>query len=582
MKNVLGFICTFLLTLSVLQTYSQSISVLENRLKTAKGIDQIKILLDLSEAYMTKDLEKSLKYSEKALSLTKKTKVTPELKAEIFNTLGNVHYYRKDYSKSVKYYEESLDLKMNKASDNEIAKSYYNIALLYEKIGKRSKAENNYERGVDYATKADNVTIQAYCYRNLAFLNEMEGNYKKSSGYMKQYIIIKDLSFSETQDILKTVIDKEKQLREEKEIQVKVLEEDTLKKAQKIDTLNLQKEIAEQEIEISVKNQELQKAEIQRHKMQLYILFGWIVIVIIIGLYILRSYLQKKKVNTLLLYKNAEIRQQKYEIESQNSMLLDQKVRIEQSHRQITDSINYAKRIQKALLRIEKPIEDSFSEYFLYYKPRDIVSGDFYWVNKFKDNIIVVAADCTGHGVPGAFMSMLGISLLNELVLSEGMDNPGLILNALRSRVKMYLKQTGKIDESKDGMDMALIIINTTNLEAKYSGANNPIYIIRENNLMEYKATKNPIGIYLNEQNFRTDEIQLQRGDRVYLFSDGYMDQFGGLNGLKLKSGKFKEMLLSINQKTMEEQKDLLEKAFNIWRGKYDQVDDILILGIKL
>jgi len=194
----------------------------------------------------------------------------------------------------------------------------------------------------------------------------------------------------------------------------------------------------------------------------------------------------------------------------------------------------------------------------------------------------VVAADCTGHGVPGAFMSMLGISLLNELVLSEGMDNPGMILNALRNRVKTYLKQTGKIDESKDGMDMALIIINTINLEAKYSGANNPIYIIRENNLLEYKATKNPIGIYLNEQDFKTEDIQLQRNDRIYLFSDGYMDQFGGANGLKLKSGKFKEMLLGINQKPMEEQKNLLEKAFNIWRGKYDQVDDILILGIKL
>jgi serine phosphatase RsbU (regulator of sigma subunit) len=512
----------------------------------------------------------------------RKAKISNDLKSRLYNSLGTIYYYQKDYSKSVKYYEESLELKIDKASNNEKAKSYYNIALIYEKMGKKQKAESNYEKSLDFAITANNIVIQAYCYRNLAFLNEIKGFYEKSSEYLKQYIIIKDLSFSESQDLLKSEIQLEKQLREEKETLVKVLVKDTTEKAAMIENLNLKNQLAQQEIELSEQKQKLQKAEIQRHKMQLYVMFGWIIIIIIFGLVILRGYLQKKKTNRILLSNNTEIELQKAEIELQNEKLLDQKIRIEASHRQITDSITYAKRIQKALLRVEKPIEEAFSEYFILYKPRDIVSGDFYWIGRIRGEIVIAAADCTGHGVPGAFMSMLGISLLNELIMNEGMNNPGDILNSLRQRLKMYLKQTGKIDESKDGMDMALIVINPNTFEVKYAGANNPIYIIRDRLLTEYKAIKNPIGIYLNEQDFRSETIQLQKGDRIYMFSDGYIDQFGGENGYKLKSGKFKELLLALHTKPMDEQKQMLDKAFNAWRGKYDQVDDILILGIKL
>jgi serine phosphatase RsbU (regulator of sigma subunit) len=586
MKHFIKILYTAIFLLSVYKVDSQSIPQLEKQLNNSSGIEEINILVALSESYLEKDLIKSQKYGEQALELSKKTNIPLNLKLQMYNSLGATYFYQTNYTKSVKYYEESLNITKNTASNGDIAQAYYNIALLYDKTGKQQKAENSFEKSLEYAKKSNNKTIQVYCYKALSIINELNGNFEKSARYLKQYIKVKDLSFNETQNILRTKIDQEKQLREEKEIQVKDLEKDTLKKAVELDSLITVKEMIEKqrelEKEISRKNQEIQKTEIARQKMRSYVLFGFVIFVIIIVIIIFRSYLHKKRTNILLVNKNFEIQQQKEEIETQNGLLLEQKIRIEESHKQITDSINYAKRIQNALLHIETPLELLFQEHFILYNPRDIVSGDFFWIEKIKNKIVVVAADCTGHGVPGAFMSMLGIALLNEQVIPERLENPGEILDILRSKVKLYLKQTGKIEESKDGMDMAMVIIDTEDLTAKYSGANNPLYVIRENNLMEYKSTRNPIGIYINEKQFEIQQIKLEKDDKLYLFSDGFVDQFGGEKGAKLKSKKFKELLIQINNKSMDDQKIFLEKALNEWKGKYEQVDDILVLGLKI
>jgi serine phosphatase RsbU (regulator of sigma subunit) len=555
---------------------------LEARFNKAEGIEKIEIGLQLSETYMDRDLGKSLNYAEKALELSNKTKLSPKLESQLYNTLGAIHFFMSNYAKSVKYYEDGLPATIKTSSNNDIAKAYYNIALLYDKTGKRQKAESNFEKSIEFAKKASNKEVLSYCYRSLSILNELNGNYVKATNYLKQYVKIKDIAFSETQNILRSEISKEKQLREEKEIQVKDLELDTLEKSEEIKVLNYEKALAAKDMQIKEQQIKIQESEIESEKMKNYVLFGFIILVILIGLVILRSYFQKKKTNKLLVNKNFEIQQQKEEIETQNGMLLEQKSKIEESHLQITDSINYAKRIQSALLNIEIPIETLFKEYFIYYKPRDIVSGDFYWIEKIHNKIVVVAADCTGHGVPGAFMSMLGISLLNELTTSDRIETPGEILNELRNKVKIYLRQTGKMEENKDGMDMAMVIIDTDTWSAKFSGANNPIYIIRDHQFMEYKPTRNPIGIYLNELPFKTEEIQLQKNDSLYLFSDGYIDQFGGEKGVRLKSSKFRELLLSICEKPMTEQHILLEEAYCQWKGNHEQVDDILILGLKI
>ena len=251
--------------------------------------------------------------------------------------------------------------------------------------------------------------------------------------------------------------------------------------------------------------------------------------------------------------------------------------------KEITDSINYASLIQKAVFSPKELIDKLLKSYFILYEPKDIVSGDFYWVNKKNNKIVVIAADCTGHGVPGAFMSMLGISFLNEII--NKLENPKAneILNLLRKTVKKSLRQTGKYGEARDGIDMALCIIDFENLELEFAGANNPLILIRKDELLEVKPDKMPIGIHFREkESFTNNKLEIKKDDRIYLFSDGYYDQFGGKRGRKFLKKNFKKLLKSIYKKKMEEQKIILKNSLNNWKKNYEQIDDILVFGIEI
>jgi serine phosphatase RsbU (regulator of sigma subunit) len=249
---------------------------------------------------------------------------------------------------------------------------------------------------------------------------------------------------------------------------------------------------------------------------------------------------------------------------------------------QITDSIQYAKSLQTGLLTQKKAIKKIIPEHFIYYVPKDIVSGDFYWVKKINDFIIVAAADCTGHGVPGAFMSVLGISLLNEIVRRKEILKANQTLEVLRHELKEALHQSDKDYSYNNGMDIAICVINRKERKMQYSGANSPLYLVRNNKLIEYKPTRNPIGLTPLEIPFSNHEIEYTDDDIFYLFSDGYMDQFGGDDGKKFRSRRFKHLLLELHNKPFESQKDHLKLSLVKWQGnKYDQVDDIMIFGFK-
>ncbi len=263
---------------------------------------------------------------------------------------------------------------------------------------------------------------------------------------------------------------------------------------------------------------------------------------------------------------------------TQNEEIANQKEILETKNKAITDSINYAQRIQKAVIRPDKLL--NAEKIFIMLKPKDIVSGDFFYIKELEDYTYLAAVDCTGHGVPGALMSILGISFLNEIVRKR-IYKAADVLDELRRRVKVSLGQTGKFDEAKDGMDIALCVINNTNQQMTYAGAHNPLYMVRNNELSEIKATKNPIGIYLKEIPFENHEIQLIENDTFYLFSDGYVDQTGE-NNEKLKSKRFKEILLNINQLTMPQQMSQLEDELLKWQGHREQIDDILVIGYKV
>lgn len=248
----------------------------------------------------------------------------------------------------------------------------------------------------------------------------------------------------------------------------------------------------------------------------------------------------------------------------------------------LKDSVNYAEKIQDAVLPLQELLNDVFPEYFILYKPKDIVSGDFYWIKRIKNFVYVVAADCTGHGVPGAFMSMLGITLLNEIITKSSLDNPDQILNSLRKKVKTSLKQTGEVMEQKDGMDIAICMINTENLHLQYAGAHNPLYIFRNNELIEFKGDRQPIAIHIKETDFKNHQIDLQKGDAIYIFSDGYYDQFGGNGNKKFMVRQFKQLLENINQKPMNEQHNILNNTFGDWKGDNEQIDDVLVIGMRI
>lgn len=290
--------------------------------------------------------------------------------------------------------------------------------------------------------------------------------------------------------------------------------------------------------------------------------------------------------------RTAEILLQKDEIHLQ-------KLIVEEKHREISDSINYAKRIQSALLTSQEYWDSISPENFVIWRPKDVVSGDFHWAYQVnigskhlmtsQEVAVWCAADCTGHGVPGAMMSMLGMSFLNEIVIENVNLKPADILNKLRKKITSALEHggTGNI-EQKDGMDMALCVWHKKNNLLHYAGANNPVWIMRpikdtrSHEIIELKANRMPVGYHTEAKDFTETSFQLLQGDAIYCFTDGFVDQFGGPDGKKYKSKKFKELLLSLQHLNMKEQALMINKEFNDWRGNNEQIDDLCLVGIKI
>lgn len=268
--------------------------------------------------------------------------------------------------------------------------------------------------------------------------------------------------------------------------------------------------------------------------------------------------------------------------------LLEEKVKertaeIEAQKEEITASIEYASRIQRAMLPMEEHFNELFDDHFILFKPRDIVSGDFYWIGEDEKNIYFTVADCTGHGVPGAFMSTMGISTLNEIISNNHNLRANEILNILRQKIMKALHQTGKIGEAADGLDISFCILNKSGKELQYSGAYNPLLIFQAGELKEYKADRMPIGIhYGTEMSFTNYVLKVSKGDTLYLFSDGFNDQFGGPEGAKYKKSNLKKLLTEIYYRPMVEQYNILEGELAGWKGNNEQIDDITIIGIKI
>ncbi len=290
-----------------------------------------------------------------------------------------------------------------------------------------------------------------------------------------------------------------------------------------------------------------------------------------------KAYLKTQQVlEEKIVQRTQEIVNKAKEIELQKEI-------IQEKNNELTDSIHYAQRIQQSILPSEQEIKQGLPQHTILFKPKDIVSGDFYWYSQHKDSILWAVVDCTGHGVPGGFMSMLGSGLLNQIVNEELKLQPDEILNALRDRVILALKQTGNYGESKDGMDISLCRYIPSKNSLQFAGANNSVYVIRNNELIELDADKQPIGIHIGElKSFTLTEIELQKDDTIYMTSDGYIDQFGGPKGKKFKSVNFKKLITEIANQSIQEQEKMVTDTFLNWKGNYEQLDDVCVFGVKV
>lgn len=343
-----------------------------------------------------------------------------------------------------------------------------------------------------------------------------------------------------------------------------------------------EKEIALQINQINTSKKKLQEIEAKMNNAlillenQTIIIYGISLIALIIGIigYIaFNNYLAQKKQAKIILRQKEEVENQRNEIQVQHQEL-------EEKNKEITDSITYAKRIQNAILPMESFVTNSLPNSFIFYKPKDIVAGDFYWLEQTETATLFAVADCTGHGVPGALVSVVCHNALNRAVREFKLQHPFQILDKTRELVIEQFEKT--TDDVKDGMDIALCALNGYELE--FSGANNPLWLIRKgsNEVTEIKANKQPVGKFSAAVPFLSTKIELFTGDTFYVFSDGFSDQFGGENGKKFKSNNLKKLLVAIQNEPMIAQKSLLAKTFEDWRGNTDQIDDICIWGVRV
>ncbi len=563
-----------------LKNFSEALPLVEE-LNFQYGIASI--LSNMAIIYLYKEqLDTALQIYEKVLNIRKKLNDRYHLSVT-YNNIGLIYQKQKKYNKAAFYFKKSLDIKKEIGDKTGEASTYINLAMLFIE-------KEEFQRALQYLKKAEKIAeaqgdrkLLKNIYNDLATVYEKLKDYEKAFKYEEKYVEIKDsLITEEMQKQLLTL--QTKYETEQKEQQIKM---------QKI-------KLAKAEAENKQKELKLEKEKFIR------IVFSvGIVLLLFVLVFIYFNYRQKRQLSEKLARQNQVIQTKNEKLNQLVTEIEKQKQRIEQIHKELSESIDYAKRLQTSILPDFAILEKNVEDYFILFRPRDKVSGDFYWWSHVENHTIITVADCTGHGVPGAFMSMLGMSFLREIVEKEYITHPGIILKRLRKEIIKALKQRGVPGEQKDGMDMSLISINHEKGTVSFAGANNPVYVVTTNELeiltipknpvkkvtgentgefvlYELKPDKMPIAIYERMDNFATVEFRINKGEQIYMFSDGYADQFGGPKGKKFKYKALKQMFITNASLPMDQQKQILEKTFDEWIKGYEQIDDVTILGIKI
>lgn len=421
---------------------------------------------------------------------------------------------------------KAISLATDAAHDADLVFLLYYKARAYSLMGQHQKAVEEYDKSLELAVRFKDADFESENYLGKADANYELGNYKIAFENFRTYKSLEDsITNKEISNELNSIKTKY----------------ETEKKQQEI---------------------ELLKSKASQDKIVKGALTVGAVLLLVLAFLMFNRYRLKAKTNKLL--------------EEQNEIILEK-------NKDISDSINYAKKIQEAILPHHSEIEKVFPDSFILSMPKDVVSGDFYWFAQHEHLKLFVVADCTGHGVPGAFMSMIGNTLLNNIVIERKIVRPDLILNELRKEIIKALKQ-GEDSQNKDGMDLSIICLNSKSNVLETAGANNPVWVLKKDGaLLEIKGDKQPIGYSVNTtHDFSLNSMEIETGDIIYQFSDGYADQFGGEKGKKFKYNQLKELILTNKDESLKQQASILKLEFEKWKGNLMQIDDVLVTGIKV
>lgn len=460
--------------------------------------------------------------------------------ATSYDNVGQIYMYKKKLDNAIEYYLRAEKIKEGLNDKMAVCITYLNLAQIYT-------LQKNYAKALEYGQKelklAEELNSKTSRYNGYLYLSNVYlgmRDFKNAFLHFKMYSLLKDSVLNE------------ENTRAMHEVEAAY---DSEKKDNKIRLLN--------------KENQLQEADLKKQQVLNWSIGAGLLVMIVSSFVVYRSYRQKKRANVLLEEKNKAIYEQNHEISEKK--------------KEIEDSINYARYIQQSILPDVSLFKECFGEHLLLYLPKDIVSGDFYFLQPSHNgsNICLAAVDCTGHGVPGGFMSVVGAEVFTSAAGKEN-ASPAKFLSLANKRIKHFLRQ-GQNSTSKDGMDAALCMISPDKKTIVYSGANRPLVLIRNGELKEYEATKSSLGgVTDDNQQFTKHTIDLQKNDCIYIFSDGYADQFGGEKGKKMMTKNFKKMLVKIHQLSMEDQQRALHNHLLSWRGSLEQVDDILVIGFRV
>ncbi|TSJ42517.1 tetratricopeptide repeat protein [Fluviicola chungangensis] len=559
--------------------YSQALSHFYRALRVAERIkdrdNEAYILSNIGLIYNNEKLyEKALEYHQKSLKIRREINHKKGISASI-NNLAIVFMDQKQYEKAIHYYNQSVAIDLELKDSIGLADDYNNLGVCYQNKKDFGKSEYYHLKSLEIKQKLKQNLGIATSKLNLGVVALKQGQLAKAGNYLSEAeTLAQKLG---TKEILKSVYQSLSDLGyEKKDFEMAY---DYLVKFREIEKEldneeNIRKQTQEEMNYTFDKERETQRlnqlatALENKKKQEQALIINWAIA--IVGMLILGF--------SFVLYRRwNEVKKQKLIIEEKNRQ-------VEEKNHEILDSINYAKRIQTAILPSNQLRERVLPEHFVLYEPKDIVAGDFYWLEETKDSIIFAVADCTGHGVPGAMMSVICHNALNRSVKEFGLRDPGLILDKTREFIVDELSKEEEDIEISDGMDISLCTWNKDTNEITWAGANNPLWIWKKESqdIMEIKPNKQPIGKHFDMKPFTTHSVELQKGDRIYLITDGYADQFGGPESKKFKAKNLKNLLVQISNEKINQQIEILRSTFFKWKGDLEQIDDVCIMGIEI